>query len=216
MTKARDLASSTPVPSTVSTTELGYVDGVTSAIQTQVDSKLATATASSTYQTKAATGLVLLNTTSFSGVSSQSFNDVFSATYQNYVVYLNMESTLTSDFQFRWRVSGADNTSSVYNYQIAGLTSSNTSSNLTGATQNLFKFSSGFANNTTATTLNFFDPFTTNRSFFTSASIGVGGGLSITNTGAGQHTNSTSFTGFTLFASTGNITGTVRVYGVTN
>jgi hypothetical protein len=35
--------------STVSTTELGYLDGVTSAIQTQLDSKLATATASSTY-----------------------------------------------------------------------------------------------------------------------------------------------------------------------
>jgi hypothetical protein len=35
--------------STVSATELGYLDGVTSAIQTQIDTKLATATASSTY-----------------------------------------------------------------------------------------------------------------------------------------------------------------------
>jgi hypothetical protein len=35
--------------STVSTTELGYLDGVTSAIQTQLDSKLATSTAASTY-----------------------------------------------------------------------------------------------------------------------------------------------------------------------
>ena len=35
--------------STVSATELGYLDGVTSAVQTQLDSKLATATAASTY-----------------------------------------------------------------------------------------------------------------------------------------------------------------------
>jgi hypothetical protein len=35
--------------STVSATELGYLDGVTSAVQTQIDSKLATATAASTY-----------------------------------------------------------------------------------------------------------------------------------------------------------------------
>ena len=35
--------------STVSATELGYLDGVTSAIQTQIDTKLATATAASTY-----------------------------------------------------------------------------------------------------------------------------------------------------------------------
>ena len=37
------------ISSTVSSTEIGYVDGVTSAIQTQLDSKLATSTASSTY-----------------------------------------------------------------------------------------------------------------------------------------------------------------------
>jgi hypothetical protein len=35
--------------STVSATELGYLDGVTSAVQTQLDSKLATSTAASTY-----------------------------------------------------------------------------------------------------------------------------------------------------------------------
>jgi hypothetical protein len=35
MTKARDIASAAPAPSTVSATELGYLDGVTSAIQTQ-------------------------------------------------------------------------------------------------------------------------------------------------------------------------------------
>jgi len=41
MTKARDIASAAPAPSTVSATELGYLDGVTSAIQTQVDGKVA-------------------------------------------------------------------------------------------------------------------------------------------------------------------------------
>ena len=37
------------ISSTVDSTEIGYVNGVTSAIQTQIDSKLATATATSTY-----------------------------------------------------------------------------------------------------------------------------------------------------------------------
>ena len=48
MTKARDIASAIPAPSTVSSTELGYLDGVTSAIQTQLDAK----TAKSTLTTK--------------------------------------------------------------------------------------------------------------------------------------------------------------------
>ena len=39
MSKARDLASGAPAPAGVSTTELGYVDGVTSAIQTQLNQK---------------------------------------------------------------------------------------------------------------------------------------------------------------------------------
>ena len=38
MSRARDLAG-TALNSTVSNTELGYLDGVTSAIQTQLDSK---------------------------------------------------------------------------------------------------------------------------------------------------------------------------------
>ena len=48
MTKARDIASAAPAPSTVDATEIGYLDGVTSAIQTQLDAK----TAKSTLTTK--------------------------------------------------------------------------------------------------------------------------------------------------------------------
>jgi hypothetical protein len=39
MGKARDIASGAPAPAGVTSTELGYVDGVTSAIQTQINTK---------------------------------------------------------------------------------------------------------------------------------------------------------------------------------
>ena len=48
MTKARDIASAIPAPSTVSATELGYLDGVSSAIQTQLDAKTAKSTLTTT------------------------------------------------------------------------------------------------------------------------------------------------------------------------
>ena len=48
MTKARDIASAIPAPSTVSSAELGYLDGVSSAIQTQLDAKTAKSTLSTT------------------------------------------------------------------------------------------------------------------------------------------------------------------------
>jgi hypothetical protein len=49
VSKARDLANAGTALTAVSATELGYLDGVTSAVQTQMDAKLATATAASTY-----------------------------------------------------------------------------------------------------------------------------------------------------------------------
>ena len=45
MSKARDLANAGTALTTVSATELGYLDGVTSAVQTQIDSKAASSTA---------------------------------------------------------------------------------------------------------------------------------------------------------------------------
>ena len=48
MTKSRDIASAIPAPSTISSAELGYLDGVTSAIQTQIDAKTAKATLTTT------------------------------------------------------------------------------------------------------------------------------------------------------------------------
>jgi len=48
MTKARDLANASTALSAVSATELGYVDGVTSAIQTQLDAKTAKSTLTTT------------------------------------------------------------------------------------------------------------------------------------------------------------------------
>jgi len=63
MTKARDLANAGTALTTVSATELGYLDGVTSAVQTQIDAKLATATAASTYATAS-------NLTTHTGASS--------------------------------------------------------------------------------------------------------------------------------------------------
>ena len=54
MTKARDIASAAPAPAGVTSTELGYVDGVTSAIQTQLGAR-ATLTGTETLTNKTLT-----------------------------------------------------------------------------------------------------------------------------------------------------------------
>ncbi len=56
MSKARDLANAGTALTTVSATELGYLDGVTSAVQTQVDAKIAKSTVTTKGDILAATG----------------------------------------------------------------------------------------------------------------------------------------------------------------
>jgi len=64
--------------------------------------------------------MVLLNTTSFSAVSSQSINDVFSASYDNYFVTVDGTITSTEIMNLRMRVGGVDN-STASSYSRSGL-----------------------------------------------------------------------------------------------
>jgi 4-hydroxy-3-methylbut-2-enyl diphosphate reductase IspH len=57
-------------------------------------------------------GLVLLNTTSFSAVASQSVNDVFSATYDNYKIIVT--NTICSPTNFRLRALAQINLVSLF------------------------------------------------------------------------------------------------------
>jgi hypothetical protein len=61
MGKARDIASGAPAPAGVTSTELGYVDGVTSAIQTQLGAR-ATLTGTETLTNKTLTDPIITGT----------------------------------------------------------------------------------------------------------------------------------------------------------
>jgi hypothetical protein len=150
-------------------------------------------------------GLTLINTTSFSGVSSQSVNDVFSATYENYHVVFTTNGTDSNDLYFRIRVAGSDLTSSTYT-TVSGTTTTTTFIGISGSE------SRGG--------VGYFDIF---RPFATDYTHLVARASSLRSTGkwdawnqAGAINNATSYTGFTLYPTGGTITGTIRVYGYNN
>ena len=157
-------------------------------------------------------GLVKINTTSFSGVSSQSINDVFSTTYTNYRILLDFNSSGTGAVGFRFRVSGADNSTANYSYQ-AGDISSTTFSGGRGTGQTSSNFGNYDSGGLTSFTIDVFNPFETLRTnvqatnFFATSGAKVGWFYT-------QFTATTSFTGFTLLPDTGNITGKISVYGM--
>jgi hypothetical protein len=161
-------------------------------------------------------GMVLLNTTSFSAVASQSVNDVFSATYDNYRVVISVKGSTNLFVEMRYRVSGADNTTSSYNFAWTVLDESN-------ASNNQFQSGSTIMRLPTITTTEYYggtdltilDPFKTERT----RAVGTGYGLRSNYTAAASYAGgtlfdaNTSFTGFSLIASTGNMTGSVSTYG---
>lgn len=156
-------------------------------------------------------GLVLLNTTSFSAVASQSINDVFSATYDNYKIVISGVASANQDFGFRLRVGGADNsTASSYVYQyVQGNSTTISGIRSTGNIWYVGVIGNSLKSQLELTLVSPFEVDTTN--FYCSASSAESSAF--LRLSGGTHNQSTSYTGFTLSASTGTITGKVSVYG---
>ena len=151
-------------------------------------------------------GMVLLNTTSFSGVASQSVSDVFSSTYDNYRILINATS-FTGTLTMRFRVSGADNSTSNYkmNTYGTGLWTTSVYSGYQESGSTLFNIL-GEAS-PTSLSLDILNPFATQKTF-------LHGHTSQNDRGRayqGLFDATTSFTGFTLLAT--SVTGNVSVYG---
>jgi hypothetical protein len=158
-----------------------------------------------------AAGLVKINTTTFSAVSSQSINNVFSATYDNYLLLVEgVGSAASGDFEFRLRVGGVD-ASGASDYVVPSLynaQNSSTVANLGGAPQSSGVL--GFTSNERfVTTSTIFNPFLSQPTFNTFHNYGANYQI----WGGTRHALTTSYTGLTLIVSTGSITGTASIYG---
>jgi hypothetical protein len=159
-------------------------------------------------------GLVKINTTSFSAVASQSINDVFSTTYNNYRIVCHLTNTSTADgLNLRLRVAGADNSTSNYN-------GARVESNASASANRYFVGSTSFDVNATddggvahGFVLDLQAPFATNRTVGQIISMGQDSGANYSSRSGGYvFSATTSFTGYTLFPGGGTITGSISTY----
>lgn len=158
-------------------------------------------------------GLILINTTSMSAVASQSFNDVFSTTYDNYRILLNVTATGAADLSLRMRVSGADDTSANYQRQKLEVDSTTVSgSKSTGQTSSRFvEINTSDANSLTV--IEVMSPFLARPTMYLSSNSQRSGTTHFMSFLSGAHNVSSSYTGFTIIPNTSTVTGTVSVYG---
>lgn len=161
------------------------------------------------------TGLVLLNTTNFTAQSTVSINSVFSATYTDYLIEIEAVQTISSAFTLRLRASGTDNSNSTYNTSGIIYFSDNATS-LLGA-ENATSYSLTGGNTLSGNyQVEVFNPFATKVTQFITNGVTSAGSAgfearSIRSVNVFEAT--TSFDGFSIFTASGNITGTIKVYG---
>lgn len=166
-------------------------------------------------------GLTLIDSTTFTSTNAVNVNNVFSATYDNYLIVLSLDThSYTSNIEMRMRVSGSDNSNSNYRWafffvQSAGTTTPQSEVN-NGDTE-WYINSHNIDGSYNATVINVFNPFKTANTSILFDSVNRGDGSYIQNRkGVGTLTVDTSYTGFSIISTGGTTTGKVRTYGYQN
>jgi hypothetical protein len=161
-------------------------------------------------------GLDLINTTSFSAVSSQSINDVFSATYKNYRIILNFATAVAIDkvISMRLRKAGVDfSGASGYENISLGVTAGGATSNATGSATSFTLLNNAHYTSQRSVVLDILNA----QGGTTISGQSVGGTSSVTNALNinGICLTSNTYDGFTIITSASNFTtaSTVSVYG---
>jgi hypothetical protein len=159
-------------------------------------------------------GLTLINTTSFSGVTSQSFNNVFNATYDNYrIMFNNIINVSTGGvISIRMRASGTDNTSNNYMRQYASFNNTTISGARATNQTSWQEVCYTNTNNDKNAWIDIYSPF--NTQYTNALQMGNDNGSSFIlfiNQAYGLNVN-TSYDGFTVINSQ-SMTGSVSVYG---
>jgi hypothetical protein len=160
----------------------------------------------------AKTGLVLINTTSFTGVASQSINDVFSSNFTNYIINTNMKTDVFRTVNMRLRVAGADNSTANYAYQTLFASGASVSgTRTTGQTSFVYTYIDEVGLVGIITQI--FNPFASERTVIMTKSNSFSQNAIEDANFTGVFNATTSFTGFSLLPSAGTMTGSVSVYG---
>jgi hypothetical protein len=165
----------------------------------------------------AGAGLTFIASASPSAVSSQSFNNCFSATYQNYLIVMNLLNSAGEDpLLYRMRSSGTDASGSDYDYIQEFVYST---SQLVASTNNATSARASIvaASVQSAIVININRPFDAAPTLLLSNASWYNGNDAMRKIGVGAvHNVSTSYDGITFLTTGGTMTGTIRIYGYSN
>ena len=169
--------------------------------------------------TLAPAGLVKLASTDFSNVSSVIFDELFTSTYKNYAYKIYHEAAdNNTEFRFILRTggaSGSDDTTAQYNcvnvISFPNSSASWASKSIYGLDVPFFTMNGGMANNKPYhSSLDMFSPQLAQDTTWSGTAGYQGGHVFVI---GGAFELDTQFTGIKFYQSSGNITGSIQIYG---
>ena len=164
-------------------------------------------------------GLVLLSTNTFTAQSSVSINNVFTSTYDNYLINIYGEATATATIGFRFNAAG---TALTTGYGGAVISPGDTGAAPVVATNGVTSLSIGYIYGVGYTgfdlSFNIYDATNTNHypavsghGRSSTSAMGYAG-----NFFGGARSTRGAVDGFTLLVSAGTFTGKYKIYGMRN
>jgi hypothetical protein len=156
-------------------------------------------------------GAVFINSTAFSGATTVTVDNVFTSSFQNYLIVCNLTSASTFNVVMQMRIGGTPTGGSAYSYGDAFIGYTTGTLTASGASGTASWPNVGRVNSDNASfAVTLYQPQTATKTFhntFTTDSI-------LYRTGGGMCNVNTQFDGFQISGTA--MTGTVRVYGLRN
>ena len=163
-------------------------------------------------------GLIHINTTSFTAQTSVNIDNVFSNTFANYKIETKFtQNTANGTHFFKLRVGGAD---AAGNWRGGGTFNYATSATLTSYRMNGgtdFTMGGGASgSDLPAASFTLYNPFVAASTSVLATGLGQDGTASYSWNLNAYHDTATAFDGIKCLVTGGTITGTIRIYGIRN
>jgi hypothetical protein len=178
------------------------------------DSTAATGVAWATASSGA--GLTKVSTSSFSGVSTHSVNSVFSSTYRNYRIILDITSVSGApDIRMKMRASGTDSSTGLYESRMLMYATTMYQDEISNQAYWWVGIQDSSKQEAGASAIDIFTPNVAIKTKMNGIVWGVGGAQFLAPVG-GYVNNTTQYDGFTIYTTGGTMDGSVTIYGYSN